>query len=149
MYRHRTKERFNINAPETERWITPKWDIQLGNNDIEVENESIIIVLMDGKVASAGEDFVKLLRRFKRVIFVGENSAGALLIGNVGTYLLPNSNIKVTFGFTMFEDPTKKNKEWLGLSPDFWVAPEDALERVIKMIRKYDLEKMNSTDMDS
>ncbi|MGV8155217.1 MAG: S41 family peptidase, partial [Alkaliphilus sp.] len=135
----RIRDLFNMNTHPEARWPAPEWSIQLGNNDLKVDNEAFIIVLMDSGTMSSAEGLVESLKRFKRVIFVGTNSGGVDSIGNVGSYALPNSRIGVAFGFTIFTDLTRKNREGLGFKPDFWVSPHEALERVVEMIRKYDI----------
>ncbi|MGV8147335.1 MAG: S41 family peptidase [Alkaliphilus sp.] len=131
-------ENFRLYISEEERWSIPEWSISLDSSNYRIENETFVIVLMDENVFSSGETFIKLLRRFSRIIFVGANSAGSSSIGTMNSYVLPNSNMTVRFGMTMFMDPTKDCIE-VGLKPDFWLPPNVALDRVMKMIRKYDL----------
>ncbi|MGV8149914.1 MAG: S41 family peptidase [Alkaliphilus sp.] len=130
---------FKLDAFDSDRCTKPKWDMGFEFDNTVIDNKPFLIVLMDRDTASAAESYIELLRRFRRVIFVGSNSAGIQIIGNTVSYLLPNSDVSVDFGFTLFGDPSSESTEGLGWKPDFWVRPDLALRRALKMIRKYEL----------
>ena len=69
----------------------------------------------------------KLRSRLKApVILVGQNTSGAGDYGELGTYMLPNSRIKIMMGTTQYMNGPYF-LEGRGYLPDFWIAEEDPL----------------------
>lgn len=113
------------------------WSKVYSSDYKRIDNKTTIIVLMDSCVASSGEELICYLRLLKNVIFVGTNTSGFVTIGDNMNYILPASNIPVFFGSNIIMSPgVEENKGYL---PDFWVQPENSLDRVIKFIKNYDL----------
>jgi len=71
------------------------------------------------------------------VVFIGANTRGALLTGNVALCYLPFSKLgmSVPVMLTPYED--LDNRDGLGLLPDFWVDPDKALDRVKAFLEKH------------
>lgn len=102
-----------------------------------IANDSLIIVLIDSGVASAGESFVKYLQQLSNVIFIGSNTAGLINFGNMGMCNLPYSKLEIFLCKTISLESDFKFKEGRGYLPDFWVNPEDALAISLKFINNY------------
>ncbi|MBI5305313.1 MAG: hypothetical protein HY868_24490 [Chloroflexi bacterium] len=96
----------------------------------------LMVVLIDGETASAGEVMVGYLRQFEHVVIVGENSAGCITYGDVSRYVLPNSNLSVSFGSELFVMPDLTEFEGKGFAPDLWVPSNKALPYAIAAIKK-------------
>lgn len=97
-------------------------------------NDTLLFVLMDYTVASSGEDMVAYLQTLDGTAFVGTNTAGCNLTGNVGFYYLPHSGLQVSFGQAITLRPGFENIDATGYQPDFWVNPADALDAVLALI---------------
>jgi hypothetical protein len=100
-----------------------------------IPNDPTIIVVMDDEVASAGEGLLSYLSGVQNVVFVGENSAGALTFGQNTYHRLPNSNalVRMPISLNVFMD--LKVREEMGFSPDLWVPAEDALNYAVAAVR--------------
>lgn len=99
-----------------------------------VENDTTIIVLTDHWVESSGENFVMLSRACDNVMVIGSNTAGSLLSGNITHMVLPNSIIKVGCPGMMQFAYEEKNMDGMGLMPDIWCSPKDALDYTFKLL---------------
>ena len=86
-----------------------------------IPNETKIVVLIDSRVMSAGESLVRYLQQLENVIFIGSNTRGMGLIGNLGGFTLINSGLEVYGGISIFLDTDLENREGRGYMPDFWV----------------------------
>lgn len=102
-----------------------------------IDNDSLVVVLTDSGIGSAGESFVKYLRQLKNVIFIGTNTSGIISFGNMGIATLPDSKLKVSFPKSIFLETDLKFREGLGYLPDIWVNPEKAVELALKFINYY------------
>ena len=106
-----------------------------------IPNDNLVIVLMDKNTASAAELFAGNLRRLENVLFVGTNTKGALVSGNIGKTNLPHSNLEISFGTTLALRPDLSPFEGIGFMPDLYVPTGESLERVLKFIERYGLAK--------
>ena len=102
-----------------------------------IPNENLVIVLMDNNVASSGECFVGYLRQMENTLFVGSNTMGAFLTGNVIQTPLPHSRFDIFFGVSLFARPDLSSFEGIGFAPDLWVPPDESLERVLRFIENH------------
>ncbi|PHS31585.1 MAG: hypothetical protein COA82_10150 [Alkaliphilus sp.] len=136
-YMNKTLSSLRIDLPEDQRWASPIWDVDINIEQGKFKNDTLIVALMDNKTASAGEMFIERLKRFENVIVVGTNSRGSLLITSGLMALLPNSEIYVAYGPSMFRNPLLENIDGKGLKPDFWVSPADSLDRILKLMDNY------------
>lgn len=113
-----------------------KWISEISNGTA-YENDNIIFVLVDKNTASAAEDFLLDLSCIPNVWIVGSNSAGCSIFGNIITLYLPNSGINVQFGTKLTLRNSTNNTEGIGILPDLWVPPSDALESVLALCKKH------------
>ena len=102
-------------------------------------NDNIIFVLIDNVVASSGESAVMFLRNMKNVIFVGTNTSGTTLGFKSRYYILPNTKISLRFAETLYLQRDVEVQEGIGFMPDIWTSPNDAADRVLKMIGYYNI----------
>lgn len=105
-----------------------------------MNNENIIFVLIDKGVMSSAEGFVEKLRTLDHVVFVGSNTKGATDTPDQLRMYLPNSGLLVYFGVGL--DMSKQSPHFMdgvGYEPDLWLDNEDMLERVLNLIKRYDL----------
>jgi len=113
----------------------PGWGRVSAAESVRAENDTLLVVLIDSYVYSAGESFVGLLRQLDNVVFVGTKTYGAMLTGNVGVCLLPNSKLELSCGSLISFGEDLYNYDGRGYMPDFWVRPDEALERAVAYIR--------------
>ncbi len=67
-----------------------------------IPNPTRLIVLVDSRVCSSGEGFIGYLRQLENVTFVGENSAGIAIFGDLTLHQLPHSNLLVYLALQAF-----------------------------------------------
>ncbi|ABR48052.1 peptidase S41 [Alkaliphilus metalliredigens QYMF] len=111
----------------------PGWTPLYIKQPQRLNNENIIFVIMDEGIASSGESFISMLRQMENVIFVGTNTAGVYLASG-GAYTLPHSHIPIGFGQSLFLNSKLEDREGIGFMPDFWVSPDQAIDRILKFI---------------
>ena len=100
-----------------------------------IENDTTVIIIMNGKVASAGEGLIMRASRAENVVLVGENTMGALAFGNAGFHKLPNSRLMINLPINFGLFPDTEFREEKGLSPDFWVPAADAVNYAVAAVR--------------
>lgn len=69
----------------------------------------------------------------------GSNTYGGDMFGNVCSFYLPYSGLKITCGITIGFMETTQNTEGIGILPDLWVNPADAMDAVLRLIDHYGL----------
>ena len=121
--------------------VPPVWAAHIGPFAPTLTNESLIVVLADNKMGSAGDRIVSYLRELENVIFVGTNTSGTLVTGDVRRYALPRSGIAVIFGAMLNLRPDFSQFEGVGFMPDLWVQPEESLQRALAFIERYGLNR--------
>jgi len=101
-----------------------------------IPNDTTVILVMNGSVASAGEGMVMRLSQAENVVVVGENSMGCLTFGNGGAHQLPNSKLMVwlPINFGLYLDMEFREEE--GLMPDLWVPAADAVNYAVAAVRQ-------------
>jgi hypothetical protein len=105
--------------------------------DSGIANDSTLVVVFDREVASAGEGMlVYLHQQVENVLFVGENSRGALYFGQTTVHQLPNSKLQVNLAAKLNVSMDLQFREGLGYTPDLWVPAADALDSTVAAIRK-------------
>jgi len=124
------KERDNLMDPDVLGWNI---SVSAGRY---VQDTPVILVLIDGKTASAAEALIRCLRSMHNVVLIGTNTGGALLTGNAGLLRLPYSGIDVRIPTMIWMDEQLRNLDGVGYYPDFWVHP-DAAENAAAFVRKY------------
>jgi hypothetical protein len=100
-----------------------------------IPNDTTVIIVMNGLVASAGEGLIMRASQAENVVLVGENSMGALTFGNISYHLLPHSRLKVRLpiNFGLYLD--LEFREGKGISPDLWVPAADAVNYAVAAVR--------------
>ena len=96
-----------------------------------IKNDIPIYVLTSVLTGSTSEGLTKFLRNVENVTFIGENTMGCQLVGNVRPDVLPNTKIQFTFGSALFMEKDLKIIEGIGFLPDFWADPITALDRTV------------------
>jgi hypothetical protein len=99
-----------------------------------IANETLVILLTDNGVGSAGESFCEYLRQMENVLVIGTNTAGVNYITNQGRFLLPHSKIPVNCGITFNFAPDLQYREGMGYLPDLWINPDEALEAAVEFL---------------
>ena len=118
----------------------PHWEIRdYGVSPVFIQNDNLLIVLTDNLIGSSGDVFVGYLRQLENVLIVGTNTSGTLLTGNMGQAVLPSSRFEITFGTTLNVRPDLTTFEGVGFMPDLWVPPILSLQRVLRMIARYEV----------
>lgn len=111
------------------------WKVEK-NNDLGIVNkQTIVFVLIDENTVSGGEMFVKMLKELPNCIVVGIPTYGAVNVGNVSFFKLPNSKIQIQMGISLFLD----KYGWIdnkGIYPDIWSGTKELPEKLIKYIDK-------------
>ena len=114
------------------------WEIDQ-TDGIRGETDTLVFVLTDQGTCSAAEDFVAILRMTENVVFVGSNTQGSMMFGNVMPMTLPNTGLPVRFGASIHFWEGTGNTEGVGFLPDLWVNPVDAEDAVVRLCRYYGL----------
>jgi len=113
-----------------------------------IPNNNTIIVLMDANVFSAGEGFLGYLNHVENVVFIGENSGGAVIYGQMSAHRLPNSKLLVNLPISLnfFKDLVYREEK--GFYPDLWVPSGDALNYAVTAVRKGTITTLQSYQQD-
>jgi hypothetical protein len=100
-----------------------------------IPNDTTLVIVMNERVASAGEGLVLRASQAENVLLVGENTRGCLTFGNAGTHRLPHSGLRVSMpiNFGLFLDGV--SREEVGLAPDLWVPAADAVNYAVAAVR--------------
>ena len=101
-----------------------------------IPNETTVIVVMNGKVGSAGEGFINYISQVENVLFVGENSWGALVFGQVSYHRLAHSTLLVQMPISLNIPLDLELREERGFFPHLWVPGEDALNYAVAAARR-------------
>ena len=112
----------------------PGWSRMSVTEGVRAVSIALLIVLMDSFVGSSGENFVEYLGQLENVVFVGTNTRGCMLTGNLGVFTLPNSKIGLSCGTKISICENLSNPDGRGLMPDLWVRPDEAVDRAVKYI---------------
>ena len=86
---------------------------------------------------SAGEGLLSYLyRQVENVVFVGENSGGAVTFGQVSTHQLPHSKLRIVLPIKLNAMLDLEWREERGYLPDLWIPAVDALNYAVAAARK-------------
>jgi len=110
-----------------------------GGNPLHIKNDTPIFVLIDRGCGSSGEWFASYLSRLDNVVLIGENTAGVSIGGNTCAVVLPYSRYRAVLSASISINSDMRNLEGMGLYPDIYVPPTQAVDRVIAMIEKYEI----------
>lgn len=101
-----------------------------------IPNETTLIVIQDRRVASAGESVVSyLMNQVENVVFVGENTMGALTFGQLSAHRLPHSNLLAYLPIKLNVPLDMEIREARGFAPDYWVPAQQALNHAVAAAR--------------
>ncbi|NIV33727.1 MAG: hypothetical protein GWN58_31060, partial [Anaerolineae bacterium] len=100
-----------------------------------IPNDTTVVIVMNGLVASAGEGMVMRASQAENVVLVGENSMGCLHFGNVSDHQLPHSRLSVRMPINAGLFPDMAFREEVGIRPDFWVPAADAVNYAVAAVR--------------
>jgi hypothetical protein len=101
-----------------------------------IPNNTTVVVVTDGLVASAGEGLVLRISQLENVVVVGENTQGCLTFGNVSMHALPNSGLIVWMPINFGLFPDQNFREEVGLTPDLWIPAADAVNYTVAALHK-------------
>jgi hypothetical protein len=107
-----------------------------GSSEI-FNKEGLLIVLVDGYVASAGEHMVDLLHHLSNTLFVGMPTYGAFRGSAVTQYNMEHSGIPVSFGNIIMSFDPSYFKEYTGFMPDIWMPSTD-IDRIADLLNSLD-----------
>jgi len=115
--------------------VSIHWSGYIIPNPQKINNNQTLIVLMDKNVGSAAEGFLSYLQQVENVVFVGENSGGALTYGQMSYHMLPNSRLLVHLPISLNVFVDLEYREERGFYPYLWVPSEDALNHAVAAVR--------------
>ncbi len=98
-------------------------DRRMGNFD------GMAVFLMDRRVGSSGEALIDYSKSVPGSIIIGENSAGVGTFGEVHSYGLPNSLIRMRLASKLFIMPGFE--EGTGYLPDYWLDSSEPVKEVV------------------
>lgn len=124
-----------ISGYENEKYF-PGWSSIKYEDFQPPENKVKVFILLDKSTASASEFFTYYLSKLDNVTLVGTNTNGCVLTGNCNSAYLPHSKIPLHISHKIYMSKEFNSIEGLGLFPDLWIKPDQALDRVIKYIKK-------------
>lgn len=130
--------------------VPPYWGASPVSYVQVIPTTTTVVVLTDGKVASAGEILISYLRQVDHVIFIGENTTGAFMFGDTTLHQLPHSKLTVYLPYRLFFPVDSEIEEEKGFSPDLWVPAPHALTYALEAIKTGTLAgKGTDTDTDT
>jgi hypothetical protein len=136
IYRDDAERHTNIaeafeNGERQPSWVGPNYPLVP-----LIPNDTTVILVTNGSVASAGEGLIMRLSQAENVVVVGENSMGCLTFGNGGAHQLPHSKLMVwlPINFGLYLD--MEFREEVGLMPDLWVPAADAVNYAVAAVRQ-------------
>lgn len=132
----RFMESFGMETPDS----TGQWNV-FDLDGIVAPREGVALVLMDRGTASAAEDLVQSMQWVDNAVFIGSNTMGCAMFGNVVSCKLPDSRLRIQFGTSMNWCGTRENIEGVGFMPDLWVPPQDGLDAALRLCRYYGLDR--------
>ena len=100
-----------------------------------IPNDTTVVIVMNGFVASAGEGMVMRASQAENVVLVGENSMGCLHFGNVSNHQLPHSRLPVRMPINVNLFPDRAFREGAGIAPDLWMPAADAVNYAVAAVR--------------
>jgi len=131
------KDRFTAQADLFEKQhMTPHWSGPFSQDARVIPNDTTLIVVINGKVGSAAEGFINYLQQVENVVFVGENTWGALVFGQMTLHQLPHSKLSVNLPISLNIPLDLEFREEKGFFPHLWIPAEDALNYAVAAVRK-------------
>jgi len=116
--------------------FAPYWWPYVVPGPQEIPSPTTLIVLVDANVYSSGEGFISYLHQVENVVFVGENSGGAVTYGQMSHHRLPNSQMLVSLPTSLNVFVDLEYREEKGFLPDLWVPAGEALNYAVAAVRR-------------
>ncbi len=124
---------------EPERELSWEYNPQLLENTFF---SGLIVVAISNESMSFGElifDYIRDVLGYKNIILVGEKSKGAVSYGNINTFYLPNSKIRLCLSSAIDYDKYKKDfyenyVECRGFIPSYWATNSTEYVETLKII---------------
>ena len=116
--------------------FAPYWWPYVVPEPQEIPSPTTLIVLVDANVYSSGEGFISYLHQVENVVFVGENSGGAVTYGQMSHHRLPNSQMLVSLPTSLNVFVDLEYREEKGFLPDLWVPAGEALNYAVAAVRR-------------
>jgi len=130
-------DKFRAQADFFEKYsMDPHWSGPYSEDVEVIPNDTTLIVVTNGNVASAAEGFLIYLQQVENVVLVGENSWGALVFGQMTLHQLPHSALSVNLPISLNIPLDLELREERGFFPDLWIPAEDALNHAVAAVRK-------------
>ena len=131
------KDQFTAQADFFEKYsMTPHWSGPFSQGAEVIPNDTTLIVVTNGRVASAAEGFIIYLQQVENVIFVGENTRGALVFGQMTLHQLPHSKLSLHLPISLNIPLNLEFREEKGFFPSLWIPAEDAVNYAVAAVRK-------------
>ncbi len=94
-----------------------------------------LLLVVDRGCGSACETAVLLARQLPRALVVGENTEGAMKVGELRHYRLPESHVWISLGMRAHTDPEGRFEESRGFLPDLWLDGSDPDDQIRDLAR--------------
>jgi len=131
------KDQFTAQADFFEKYsMTPHWSGPFSQGAQVIPNDTTLIVVTNGRVASAAEGFIIYLQQVENVVFVGENTRGALVFGQMTLHQLPHSRLSLNLPISLNIPLDLELREEKGFFPNLWIPAEDAVNYAVAAVRK-------------
>lgn len=110
--------------------------IKLGKQNEIKDAKKNIYVLQNRNSCSAAEMVCGIYYNLKNIIFMGDNTAGMLQIGNIQSYVLNNSQLIFNFGSSYFSLQENIIIEGKGFQPDIYFSCNMNYKERIEIMKK-------------
>lgn len=143
------------NAPH-KKYFDKRFNVQhlksyIMNNKQSVRNinpnnlyDGKIIVLINGKTASAASNCAAILKKWSNAVIVGEESGGGYLMCNTGGPMLrlPNSKVIIPIRTVNCYNNVTKCDDHSGVTPDIYVSPLCGFEKSSDAVLDYVIQNL-------
>ena len=92
-----------------------------------------LLLVVDRGCGSACETSVLLARQIPGALVVGENTEGAMKVGELRHYRLPESRVWISLGMRAHHDPDGRFEESRGFLPDLWLHNDDPDHQIAEL----------------
>jgi hypothetical protein len=125
------------------QYTTPHWSGPFSEGAQVIPNDTTLIVVTNGTVGSAAEGFIIYISQVENVVFVGENTRGAVVFGQMTRHRLPHSKLLVHLPISLNIPLDLELREEIGFFPDVWVPAKDAVNYAVAAVRKQTITTVN------
>ncbi|TMW71688.1 S41 family peptidase [Alteribacter natronophilus] len=114
----------------------PRWTRMYSAYRRAENEDSVIFVITDEYTASAAEFMTQVMKHVDNTIIIGTSTAGALNSGGALLWELPNTNLVMSVPSAFNYHPENLAQEGIGLEPDLWLHPGDAVSRIEALVSR-------------